>query len=194
MGGISEAIEVFARAMEINPTYDLYSNLATLYFYQGQYADAARMYEKALELQGIDHQVWGYLASAYYWAPGERAKTQGAYQRAATLAEERWQINPHDPDLLSSLARYYGMLGERERALSMLETLIAMKPERLEVLFRIAEIYEYLGDRDRALPWFEKVLEKGYSLAEIETNPWLDDVRTDERFQRMLEKHRGAGQ
>ncbi|NIV13316.1 MAG: tetratricopeptide repeat protein, partial [Aliifodinibius sp.] len=70
-------------------SYAVSSNLGTLYFIRGKYADAARMYETALELNDHDYVVWGNLASAYYWAPGERDKAAETYRRAITLAEQK---------------------------------------------------------------------------------------------------------
>ena len=54
-------------------------------------------------------------------------------------------------------------------------------------MFSIAEIYEQLGKRNIALQWFEKALESGYPLKDINNKPSLKNILSDDRFQRLLE-------
>lgn len=185
---MKEAIQMFKRSLEIEPNYPAYSNLATAYYYKGQYEDAARMYEKALELNDQDHIVWGNLASAYYWTPGEREKAHETYQRAAELAEEIRKVNPRDPEVLTDLAGYYSMTGDSGKAMSLLRQVVDMRPEDLKVMFHIGSSYEKLGKRELALEWIGKALENGYSLAEIERSPSLKELRADARFQLLLQR------
>ena len=176
------------RSIEVEPNYSNYSNLATFYYYEGRYADAARMYEKALGFNDHDYVVWGNLASAYYRTPGEREKAKDTYQRAAQLAEKNREVNPHDPDLLSDLAGYYSMTGDGTNALSLLQVAVDLKPDDLNVFFRIGATYETLGEREQALQWIEKALERGYSQAEIENAPGLKELRADTRFGLLLQR------
>ena len=182
----TEAIEMYKRVLEIESKYSVYSNLATIYYYEGQYKDAARMYEKALELRDGDYKVWGYLATAYGRIPDESHKASAANQRALTLAEERLKINPSDPGLLVRMAAYNRELGKRDKAMSLLQQVVDLKPKAISVLFRIGSNYERLGERELALKWIETALKKGYSLEELERNPGLTELRSDERFPKIL--------
>lgn len=176
---------MFERSLEIEPSHTGYSNLATLYFYQGQYVEAARMYEKALEFNDHDYVVWGIMASAYYWTPDERYRAEDAYRRAIAIAEDHRKVNPHDAGLLSQLAGYYLMAGEDSQAHALLKKVIAIKPEDLHVLFRIGSTYEILGEREAAQEWIGKAMQEGYSLAEIESAPSLRELRSVPRFQEL---------
>ena len=51
-----------------------------------------------------------------HWAPGMRDRATGAYRRALELGEERRKINPRDAHMLSYLAGYHAMLGEKQKA------------------------------------------------------------------------------
>jgi len=144
------------------------------------------LYETALKISDNDYSVWGNLAASYYWTPDERDKAQAKYQKAAYLAEQRLEVNPLDPDVLSNLAGYYGRMGNRSKTLSLLKQLLALKPSNLEVIFRIANIYEQLGERELALKWIATALENGYSLAEIDHYPGLRELRADSNFKRLL--------
>jgi len=185
-----EARQMFERLLLIKPTYEAYSNLGTLYYYEGLYSAAARMYKKALETSDSDYRIWGNLANSYYWTPEDRNKAQPNYQRAAKMAEKGLEKNPADPEMLSYLASYYGMMGNHSKALSILERVITIKSLLPKVMFRIADTFEQIGEREKALQWIKSALDKGLSLAEIENNPGLSELRSDRRFHELLQNIR----
>jgi len=169
------------------PNYDAYSNLGTIYFQEGLYADAAQMYEKALNLRNDDYRLWGNLAAAHYWA-GTREKAQTYFQKAAQMAEEQRKITPQSPILLSRLSGYYAMLNERDRALSRIDAALALDPDNPRVAVTAAATYEQLDQRDQALKWIEKALENGYPRTSIERLRGLRELHTDPRFQEILRR------
>jgi serine/threonine protein kinase/tetratricopeptide (TPR) repeat protein len=181
-----EAQEMFERALALRKTYRVCSNLGTLYYIQGEYTRAARMYETALELNDNDYRVWGNLAAAYYWAPGERQNAQKTYRRAIELGERSKQVNTQDPGLFSRLGGYYSMIGEREVALSHMHQAVSLAPEDAEVMFRVGAAYEQLGERHEALRWIGEALRNGYPMAEIENQPELRELLKDKRFPRQV--------
>ncbi|MFQ5652773.1 MAG: tetratricopeptide repeat protein [bacterium] len=183
-----EAIANYNKALEIQPGYSISSNLATLYFQQGDYAKAARMYEKALEMRDTDYRVWGYLASAYRQSPGEAHKAQEATKRAVERADAQWQVNPHDPNVLLSLAGYYSDLGQQDKSLSLLRQAAAVQSKDVAVMYAIGYVYEQLNQRDEALKWIGRALANGHDPAQIEKNPRLRDLRADARFQKLINK------
>jgi tetratricopeptide (TPR) repeat protein/tRNA A-37 threonylcarbamoyl transferase component Bud32 len=186
-----DARQMFEQLLSIMPTYETYSNLGTIYFYEGLYRDAARMYRKALDKKDIDYQVWGNMAESYYWTPGERDKSLPHYQRAIDLAKKELQGKPDDPEILSFLASYYGRLSNLSQTLAVLERLESLHNLIPAVMFRIADTYEQIGKRDLALHWIKAAIENGYSLAEIEHNPGLFNLRSDKRFREFLKQTKG---
>lgn len=185
----NKAIEYYQGALEIAPNYSTYSNLATLYFHQGRYENAARMYEKALEIRDSDYRVWGYLASTYKQMPGKQQEADEAHRQAIKRVEEQLQVNPNDPNLFTSLSAYYTEFGEKEKSLSLLKQAIELQPTDVSLMFRIGYIYEQLSMRAEALEWIEKALSKGYSLAEIKSYPVLLDLRRDPQFKKIKAKY-----
>ncbi len=185
-----EARQVFEHSLSIKPTYVAYSNLGTLYFYEGLYTLAIRMFKRALEEKANDYHIWGYLADSYYWTHGDRDKAQSNYQRAAEMAEKELEKNSDDPEILSRLASYYGRMGNRSKTLSLLERVQAIKSFIPEVMFRIADTFEQIEERGSALQWIKSALDKGFSLAEIENNPGLSDLRSDRRFREFLQNRK----
>jgi len=186
MGRYAEASSKLQRSISIRPTYAAYSNLATAYFHDQHFADAARTYEEALKLSAQDYRVWGNLGDAYHWVPGKRAEAERAYQKAVALVNERLQVNPRDPYLLSNLAGYHAMLGERAPALAALQKALDAGPSDPEVNFRAALVHNQLGETSATLHWLEKAVAAGYSTAKVRDSPDFNALRSNPRFQRLF--------
>jgi tetratricopeptide (TPR) repeat protein len=186
---------MYKKSLELDPDYVTYSNLAATYFREGRYKEAARTYEKIIELDNKDYRMWGYLAWSYYYAPDERNKAKEANQRAISLAELQLRTNSRDTDLLCRLASYYGMRGDRLKTLSTLQLLESLTITNVETYFKIGVIYEeWLNDRERALNWIKIALEKGYPLKEFYIEPGLNKLILDNGFKdgvKESEKRKG---
>jgi len=77
-------------------------------------------------------------------------------------------------------------MGDTERAYEELENLVALG---IRWTFEIAEVYAFLGDADEAFAWFDRAIERrDASLAETVTDPFLDGIRDDPRFDELLER------
>lgn len=183
-----EAQEMFEESLRIKPSYIAYYNLATLHFYQQHYAHAAIMYKNALSILDKDYRVWGALAESYFRTQGKRDLAPEKYHRAISLAEGQLEVNPKDPGILSDLAGYYASLGDQSKARSLLNQVIAVESSNLEDMFRIAEIYQQLGENEQTLHWLSMVINKGYPLTRIYRNPHFKDLKSDERFEKILEQ------
>ena len=178
-----EARLMFERSLALKKTYRVCSNLATLYYKEGEYTRAARIYETALELNDKDYRVWGNLGAAYYWSAGEREKSAAAVRHAIALGERRREVNRQDADVTSRLAGYHATLGDKKETLSLIEDALGLAPDNAEVMFQVGAAYEQIGDRDRALKWIGQAVRNGYSLAEIEHEPELRLLLQDKRVE-----------
>ena len=182
-----EAIGAWQSAIVLAPTYRDYANLATYYYFIARdYTAAARMYEKALALRDTDYRVWGYLATAYYWAEGERHKAPEALRNQIERAEALLAVNPREPEVLARLALAYARRGEREQALAVLQRAVAEDPQKATPRSLISLTYEFLKDRGAALDWIGKALDAGLSPQSIEDNPWFRDLAADPDYQRLV--------
>lgn len=186
LGDLTEAQKVFENLIDEYPNFGAYSNLGTIYFQDGRYADAAQMYEKALDLRSNDYRLWGNLASAHYWA-GARDEAQTYYERAVQIAEKQRKAHPQQPLLIAHLGGFYAMLGERDRALSLTEKAVKRAPHDPKVAHQAAVTYEQVGRRDSALKWIEKALNRGYPRSAMKRQRGLRELRTDPRFQQILQ-------
>ncbi len=185
LGQRAEGARAWERSMAIRPTYAAASNLGTLYFGDGRYADAARAFEGARDLAPNDYRVWRNLGAALYWSPGEQSKAADAYRKAVELGEEARKVNPRQPPLLAQLADAYSMLGQREAAFAAASAVERLGTADTDAMFNLASAYEQLGERDRALQWLAKALEAGYPREAVDRSPSLAELRKDARFVRQ---------
>ena len=162
MGQRDEGARAWERSMALRPTYAAASNLGTLYFGEGRYADAARAFERARDLAPNDYRVWRNLGAALHWSPGEQSKAAEAYRKAVELGEEARKVNPRQPPLLAQLADAYSMLGQRAEALAAATAVERLGTTDMDAMFNLASAYEQIGERDRALQWLAKALAAGY--------------------------------
>ena len=180
---------MFTLALEIKEDLAAWSNLATLHYYEGEYAKAAVAFERALALSDdASFKTWDYLGTAYKWS-GQPEKAKEADRNAVDLALKVLDINPRDPDVLGSLATYYASLGVADSSHIFLEQLIDLSPTDPQQLSGIGEAYELLGDRAKAIEWTEEALKRGYALAEIVDHPGFADLLADPDFIPIIEKY-----
>src|SRR5260370_40123164 len=105
---------MFEKSVAIKPSDGAYSNLGTVYYTLGQYNEAARYYEKAIQMNGRDSMQWHNLAAAYKES-NEPGKAWAAFDQTAKLAVEQLQVNARDPSVLIRLADAYSMLDQQQR-------------------------------------------------------------------------------
>lgn len=192
LGRQDKALDAFRKSVEIQPNYGVYSNMATMNYYNGNFSEAALNYEKALELNDSDYKVWSFLGSAYkYSDPPNREGSEKAVLRAIELAEKQLEINPRDPELLLSLSSYHIDLDEDTKAETFLERALRMEPAEVNNVMNVGIIYEHLGNRNEALKWIEKAVDGGYRLEEFldGPDPELDSIRNDPEFLKIADRY-----
>jgi Flp pilus assembly protein TadD len=173
LGNAEAARRDWETSLGIAPTSTAYSNLATLAFFDGRYAQAARYLEEAVKASPNDRRAWANLGAALSWAPGERETAPAAYRRAVELAEQERKLNPRNASLLARLSDCYAMLGRAREARAALAEALSLAPQDAQVMFNAGEVYEHLGDRELAIRWTAAAQAGGHPRREIEGSPGL---------------------
>ncbi|HEY6126563.1 MAG TPA: tetratricopeptide repeat protein [Candidatus Acidoferrum sp.] len=177
----AKAEEEFKKSVALAPSYAAYANLGSLYETQKRYAEAARMTEKALEINGNDFRVWANLALAYEWL-NKREAAMTAIDKQMALLEPLSKTQPGDASLQSALAVLYAAKNDKSRALQNLENALTLAPADTDVLSDAAETYERLGERDKALQYCEKSLAKGYTVEQFSNKRSMQALLADPKF------------
>lgn len=181
-GRPAEALAMFERSAALSPQASTWSNVATLRFRAGRFAEAAEGYEQAVALDPNDYLLWGNLGAARHWAPGAEPAARDAFAKALELAEKVRAVNPDDPTVLADIASYRAMLGDRDGASAVQRRLEPGAWNDADLAFRVGLTWEDLGERDRALRLINRALELGFAEEEVRTAPALARLREDPRF------------
>ena len=188
MGRTEEAREMFERSLAIEPNRSALSNLGMLYFDAKRFADAAVMFERALEEDDSEYYTWGNLAYAYKFGPAPE-KAESSFRKAVELAEAVRATEPRDWWVLTDLAGYYAMLDDRETGLMLIEQVVAAPQQEPQLIAHIAETLEDLDDRGRALDWVSKAFDAGIEPSRFEDRPTLRELVADERYQHLVQEN-----
>jgi len=182
-GSYSEAAASLQRALEIDPDPRVYSNLGTLYFFQGLYQKALMAFESAIEEGANDYRIWGNLGDAYRWTAGNADKAEEAFETAIRLVREAIADTGRDGEKSALLAEFLAKTGDAAGALIELESFESSDPYDY---FNAAQAAEIAGARERSLELLEQALDAGLSLEEVRKDPELAELRKDSDWQLLL--------
>ncbi len=184
----TEAIKVLQDGLKIDKASQLYNNLGTYLFFQGQFELSAEAFEKTLELDGNSHKYlyWANLADAYRFLPSRKKEAGAAYDQALTLLNAELEKSPTNRTLNSRAALYKAKRGDLEGArVSLGNVPLELNLSSVDY-YRALVTYEILSERDNALAMLKKALQSGYPLMEIKNDPELAYLRQDKNYHLLL--------
>jgi len=179
---------MFRKSLEIEPTAAGFSNLASLYWYQGRYSDAVPLYEKATEMAPTRALYWKNLAETYAKVSDLKDRAREAHLRAIELMKGQLAINPNDANLRVDLAGSFAALKDESNALVHVAQARRIVPNDSRILYKAVYVYLDLGRKDQAANALDLALQNGYSLAEVRESPDLAALLKDPRFKRFEQK------
>ena len=107
MNLLSLAQQSYEKALQIEPDYVTYNNLAYLHYLEEDFTSAIEEWNKAIELNPDIHYLWGGLGFSYNNYPDSSIKRDLAFKKAIALAESLRAINSNDISVLISLSEYH---------------------------------------------------------------------------------------
>jgi TolB-like protein/tetratricopeptide (TPR) repeat protein len=210
------AEEEFQRAIDLNPgCVDAYHWCGTLFSMLGRHADALREKSRALELDPLslvirtdlgrmfyfsrdyDRSLEQYLAaldmdpnfvSAHLWI-GHVYQQKGRLEDAILELKTGVHLSSNSPYALARLGHGYATAGKLNEARSLLGQLHALSTHRYVSPYDIAIVHLGLQEIDAAFAWLTKALEqRSLWLGYLNVEPQLDPLRSDPRFQDLLQR------
>jgi len=186
-GKYAESIPFLQKALQLQPSADLYSNLGTTYFFLRRYDEAVPLFEKAVELNPNDEENMGNLADAYRWS-GHPDKAEKTYDRAIALAYRDLQVNPRNASTLDSLALYYAKKGDSGQALQFSRRARSIDPNNIQFLYDEAEVLALANRPEEALKVLREAFQKGYPIEEAKNDPELKSMWTFPEFESLVKE------
>jgi TolB-like protein/DNA-binding winged helix-turn-helix (wHTH) protein/tetratricopeptide (TPR) repeat protein len=180
-GRFDQGIAELDRARTLDPVSPLLlQNVAAVFYFARDYDRAIRETDTLLELDSswAEGYVWQGLAKLQKGKPDDAVRS---LERAVVLTDRSTAI--------ARLAYGYGLAEQRDAALSTLARLKGKSRQGYVSAVNFATAYVSLGDKETALNWLERGLEeRATEMLFLKTDPRFDPLRSDARFQRLLER------
>lgn len=181
-----KAFEEFNRALELDPySVGINKDLGETFYYARQYDRAIAQFQKALELEPNYSMAYFWLARVYL-VLGQHEQSVEAFLKGFTFGGAA-------PETVAALEEAYARAGWQ----GYLKRWLAIRQERLQKgyvdPYRFVELYAALGEKEQTLVWLEKAYESRSSwIATIKSDPILDNLRSEPRFQNLLQRVESA--
>ena len=181
MGRFAESVLQIRHAQDLDPLSVVVSmEIAWNFFISREYDDAIR---QALRVTHLDPE----FPSAQYIL-GLACEQKGRFAEARAALERSLGSRSH-PSGVASLGRLFGVTGQREEALHMLDELNRHASAGYVAPFWHSILYTGLGDVDAAIGHLERsYAQNDVWLVWLNTEPRLDSLRADPRFQQLLRR------
>src|SRR5438309_3761329 len=122
-----------------------------------------------------------------------------AFLKAKDLLEAQLKEIPDSPDMQILLAKVLACLGEKDGALAGARRASELLPESKdafggpEIAADVAEVHAMLGDNGPAIEILDRLLSQpsAVTVQGLKVNPIWDPLRSDPRFQTLLQKYGG---
>jgi len=184
-----EADAEIARALELDPdSWEVNKEAARLCMLRRRIPEATLHYEKAVEVMENDYHAWALLITCYQ-DQGNQAGVLHAAQMMVTQAEKAVAEDPSNGAALGIGAGGLAALGQAGRAREWIERAMLVDPDNLNMRYNFACVLAtHLHDNEAALKLLEGNFQNvtGVQIKLAETDPDLDPLRDDPRFQKML--------
>jgi len=203
----------YKQAIALNPNYatghQWYGELLSC---AGRFDESATEYRRALELEPLSLPInWDYGRLLYNWRKYDEALSQykktidldPGFARVRRTLVELYRLKGDHPNAIEEMARYFEVRGQPQLALLTRETfardgwsgflhLVVEEDSPLkERSWAKAKAYLELGDKDKAFAELNSVYENHESsLCWLKVEPQLDPLRSDPRYQELLQNIR----
>jgi serine/threonine-protein kinase len=206
----------FKRAIELNPNYATAHHWYAYYMaFHCRFDEALEKIEVALRLDPLSLSIIDSVGEFLYFARRNHEAIKQfrktlemdpnflatlinlgrAYEQSAMFSEAEAQflharqITAESIDALAALGHTYALSGNTTAALEVLAQMMELSKERYVSPYDIALIHTALGDTDEAFRWLATAYDECAEwIIYTNADPRLDPLRTDSRFNDLLER------
>jgi TolB-like protein/Flp pilus assembly protein TadD len=186
LGHFDQAIAEGKRALELDPLSRIINaDLGWIYFNARRYDEAETQVRKALEIDSNFFLAHFYLGSVL--------QLKGRLAQAIPEFQKAFELN-HDLYALAMLCQAYARNGQTEEAHKVLAQLNEEAKSGYVAPYALAVTFLGLRQKERALAELERAYQTHDTnyLFVIKTDPLLDDLRGDPRFEALVQKVTGG--
>lgn len=190
MGRHQEAFAEIERAIQLDPlSVNVNTAAAALYYFARQFDRAEKLAKNALELDPNFYSAHSWLADVY--------QATNAYETAFEEREKLASLAGNDEmrSRIADLRRAYRAGGPKEMYREQVKQLLKTRTSPFlptvagPAQYGLAVAYAHLGENDRAFELLEqRYRDRGFEMLTLKTNPSLDPLRSDPRFQDLVRR------
>ena len=168
---------------------------AYLLMLQRKFHDAVAILKQLPGDVRSDDKPKEYLEGALYTFVNDKEHARSAFQRARSILEKGIQEGSDDASHHMMLGMVLAGLGEKDAAIAEGKRAMQLLPESQDALdgpkmtLTLAQIYAWTGENDAALELLERSLTTpaGVTVSSLKLNPIWDPLRSDARFQALVD-------
>jgi tetratricopeptide (TPR) repeat protein len=180
-GQTDQALAEITRAEVLDPlSFVINVGVGWCLYHAHRYDDAIQQYRKALDLNpdfSLAHCTLGM------------ALVQKKLYEEALVEFNKAKSLPGSPTVaMANIGGAYALSGRRAEARHVLAELLQSANQHYVPAIYIAAIYTALGDTKEAMRWMQQGYdERADYMVYLKTEPWADSLRTDPRFQHLMQ-------
>jgi tetratricopeptide (TPR) repeat protein len=181
-GRFDEALSEVLTAYHLDPLSPiLVEGIGFVHTLRREYETALREYQKLVKLDPLFYKAYSSM--------GRTLSLMGRYEEAVASFERARALAGDVPNILSATAQTLAAAGFVWEARTLLERLQAMGKSQWIPSSSLAIVQIGLGDREAALTLLEAACDKReWGVLGLKVHPLFDPLRSEPRFQRMLER------
>ena len=199
LGLYDKCEESFQKALQLQRGFpDASYGLSLLWLIKGRREESIALSRKTHDAVPDFVPILNMMAMAYLYA-GSYAEAENLYQQLAakgSYVPGSFPLGVVSADYDAALGMIALKTGKKAEAKRLFDRSFEMNRKAIEsgnelyhYRYNIAAVLAIQNNHEEALRWFEKAIDAGwrlYSIAQID--PFFDNLRTDERFQQMIQK------
>jgi len=190
MGRHQEAIAEIERAIQLDPlSVNVNTAAAVVFYFARQFDRAEKQAKTALELDPNFYPAHNWLADTYQATNAYEAAFQERDKMASLAGDQEMRSR------IAALRRAYSAGGPKEMYREQVKQLQKTGASPLlptvagPAQYGLAIAYAHLGENDRAFEQLERrYRDRGFEMLTLKTNPDLDPLRSDPRFQDLVRR------
>jgi DNA-binding SARP family transcriptional activator/TolB-like protein len=179
-GRFDDAIRLKRQAIELDPlSVSMSFSLGLDLVFARRYDESIAELRRTLDLDPSNFGAHLVMAADY--------ALKGMPETALVQCDSGVALATQQPDEAESCAWINARAGRRQQALDVLQRMTSTTRRSRTDPIEIAKVYLNLGDRDRAVAWLRRAARERFpTLVFVKTDPILDPLRADPRFQALL--------
>ena len=181
-----KAIDAYKRSLKHDDQYtDSYINLGFIYVARDDFAEAAKYFQKALELEPDNHEAINNLGYVYE-KMGRFGSAKGIYERALKL-------HPENVETIINIGKVLELEGNFHAAVNQYQNAIKEEPASVSARFCLGFLYDRHDMFDEAIAAYIGVLERDNTHIKTLFNlvnlyeQLGNDVKSIEYIKRMID-------